>query len=118
MARVADTPSRPTPSRSFAFSYPNDFTGSATYVFRNEKMSAVNYRSTAIDFKQYGFTFGGPIIKDRLHFFIAPEWQKRSSAAAGSFIGSGGGASATGTTLNVSPDSIALVQSLVQSKRV
>ena len=79
-------------------------------------MSAVNYRSTAIDFKQYGFTLGGPIIKDRLHFFIAPEWQKRSSAAAGSFIGSGGGASATGTTLNVSPDSIALVQSLVQSK--
>src|SRR5437899_2355569 len=53
----------------------------------------------------------------RLHLFIAPEWQKRSSAAAGSFIGSGGGASATGTTLNVSPDSIALVQSLVQSKR-
>ena len=94
----------------------NEYTGGATYVFRNEKMSAVNYRSTAIDFKQYGFTLGGPIIKDRLHFFIAPEWQKRSSAAAGSFIGSGGGASATGTTLNVSPDSIALVQSLVQSK--
>jgi hypothetical protein len=56
------------------------------------------------------------LIEDRLHFFIALEWQKRSSAA-GSFIGSGGGASAPGTTLNVSPDSIALVQSLVQSKR-
>jgi hypothetical protein len=94
----------------------NEYTGSATYVFRNEKMSAVNYRSTAIDFKQYGFTLGGPIIKDRLHFFVAPEWQRRSSAAAGSFIGAGGGAGATGTVLNISADSIALVQSLVQSK--
>ena len=79
-------------------------------------MSAVNYRNTAIDFKQYGFTLGGPIIKDRLHFFIAPEWQRRSSAAAGSFIGTGGGAGATGTVLNISRRLDRARAELVQSK--
>ena len=92
----------------------NEFHGSATYDFRNEKMSATNYRNTALDFKQYGFTLGGPIIKDRLHFFAAAEWQPRTTAAAGAFVG--GSSGSTGTTLNVSPDSIAYVQSIIQSK--
>jgi hypothetical protein len=82
----------------------NEFSGGATYVFRNEKMSATNYRNTAIEFKQYGFSLGGPIIKDRLHFFVAPEWQKKSSVAAGAFVG--GSTAQTGTTLNISTDSI------------
>jgi hypothetical protein len=92
----------------------NELKGGAVYTFRNEKLSAVNYRATAIDFKQYGFTLGGPIIKDKLHFFVAPEWQRRSSAAAGAFVGAS--ASQTGTSLNISTDSIALVQQIVQSK--
>jgi len=92
----------------------NELSGSAIYAFRNENLSAVNYRSTALDFKQYGFTLGGPIIRDKLHFFVAPEFQSRTTAAAGAFVGQGTGT--TGTTLNISPDSIALVQSIIQQK--
>jgi len=92
----------------------NTFEGGAIYAYRNEDLSAANFRRTAIDFKQYGFTLGGPIIKDKLHFFIAPEWQERTTTATGAFVG--GGSATTGTTLNISADSIAYVQSLIQSK--
>jgi hypothetical protein len=92
----------------------NTWEGGATYAFRNEDLSAVNYRNTAIDFKQYGVTLGGPIIRDKLHFFIAPEWQVRTTTAGGAFVG--GSTGSTGTQLNISSDSIALVQSLIQSK--
>ncbi len=91
----------------------NEFKGGVTYVFRNEKMSATNYRNTAIDFKQYGFSLGGPIIKDRLHFFVAPEWQKKTSIAAGAFVG--GSTSTTGTTLNIAVDSINRVIELAKA---
>jgi hypothetical protein len=91
----------------------NELSGGATYVFRNEKMSATNYRNTAIEFKQYGFSLGGPIIKDRLHFFVAPEWQKKSSIAAGAFVG--GSSAQTGTTLNISTDSINRVIDLAKA---
>lgn len=92
----------------------NEFSGTATYVFRNENLSAVNYRRTALDFKQYGFTLGGPIIRDRLHFFVAPEFQTRTTAASGAFVGQGAGT--TGTTLNISPDSVAYVADIVRNK--
>ncbi|HEY9225049.1 MAG TPA: carboxypeptidase regulatory-like domain-containing protein [Gemmatimonadaceae bacterium] len=92
----------------------NDFHGSVGYNFRNEKLSATNYRNTVLDFKQYSFTLGGPIIKDKLHFFIAPAFQTRSTAAAGAFVG--GTAAQTGTTLNISSDSIALVQQIIRDK--
>lgn len=92
----------------------NDFHGTVTYNFRNEKLSATNYRTTVLDFKQYGFAVGGPIIKDKLHFFVAPELQQRTTAAAGAFVG--GTTGNTGTTLNISPDSIALVQQIVRDR--
>lgn len=92
----------------------NEFHGSALYNFRNEDFSATNFRDTKLDVKQYGFTLGGPIIKDKLHFFVAPEWQQRTSGAAGAFVGQTG--ASTGTTLNIDPDSIAYVQSIIQNK--
>jgi hypothetical protein len=55
------------------------------------------------DFKvqQYGFYLGGPIIKDKLHFFIAPEWQSRSQPAVGPY--EGGPTTESG---NISPDTL------------
>ena len=91
----------------------NDWHGGAIYNFRNETFSATNFRSTTLDVKQYGFQLGGPIIRDKLQFYVAPEWQQRTTAASGPYVGQT--ANSTGTPLNISPDSIALVQNIVRT---
>src|SRR3954466_14436826 len=91
----------------------NEFHGGAMYNYRHDaNMASSNFRQTPVDQRQYGFQLGGPIIKDRLTFYVAPEWQTRFSAAGGAFVGS----SFAATTPNINPDSIALVQSIVLSK--
>jgi outer membrane receptor for ferrienterochelin and colicin len=92
----------------------NEFHGGGMVNYRNEKFSSPNFRNTKLDVKQYGFQLGGPIFRDKLHFYIAPEWQDRVSGSTGAFVGQAAGA--TGTTLNISPDSIALVQQIVKDK--
>ena len=68
----------------------NRFTGSASYFYRDESLQANSWsrnRSTnplensgpaPFDYKQYGYSFGGPIpgamFKDKLFFFGAQEW--------------------------------------------
>lgn len=44
-------------------------------------------RATPFDRTQYGFSLGGPIIKDKLHFFVAPEWQDENTPVSGTFFG-------------------------------
>jgi outer membrane receptor for ferrienterochelin and colicin len=44
-------------------------------------------RSTPFDRTQYGFSIGGPIMKDKLHFFIAPEWQEENTPVSGPYFG-------------------------------
>ncbi|MFN0099103.1 MAG: TonB-dependent receptor domain-containing protein [Gemmatimonadaceae bacterium] len=68
----------------------NTLTGSAYYFFRNE--NTTRKQDYLSDFKQtqYGFALGGPIIKDRLHFFINPEFQQQTTPAAGPYIGLAG----------------------------
>jgi outer membrane receptor protein involved in Fe transport len=92
----------------------NDFHGGAIYNFRNQDLSGVSARATSLDVKQYGFQLGGPIIKNKLQFFVAPEWQQRTTPASGPFVG--GTAGTTGSTLNISSDSIAMVQNIISSK--
>jgi len=81
----------------------NKLTGGATYAYRNPNMAANEPFLRNSDFKvqQYGFYLGGPIIKDRLHFFIAPEWQSRSQPAIGPY--EGGPTTESG---NISPDTL------------
>ena len=81
----------------------NKLTGGATWAYRNPNMAADEPFLRNSDFKvnQYGFYLGGPIIKDKLHFFIAPEWQSRSQPAIGPY--EGGPTSEPG---NISPDSL------------
>jgi carboxypeptidase family protein/TonB-dependent receptor-like protein len=91
----------------------NEWHGGAIYNFRNQDFSSVvPFRSTTLDVKQYGFQLGGPIIRDRLQFYVAPEWQQRTTAASGPYVGQPAGSA---TPLNISPDSIALIQQIVSS---
>lgn len=67
----------------------NDFHGSAYYVFQNQNMVGKNEldrKYTAFD-RQWtgGATVGGPIIKDKLFFFVSAE--KSTKVAAGSPYG-------------------------------
>jgi carboxypeptidase family protein len=69
----------------------NEFHGGALYTYRNSdpvagvQLVGVPLRTPAFNVKQYGFTLGGPIIRDRLQFFVAPEWQQRTDPAAGPY---------------------------------
>ncbi len=67
----------------------NTFTGGASYSYRDPNFASDQAFIKTGDQRvsQAGFWFGGPIIKDKLHFFIAPEFQSKSNPAGGTFIG-------------------------------
>jgi hypothetical protein len=63
----------------------NRFSGSGSFFYRDDKLQANTWtrnhsanqtdRQTApFNYKQYGYSAGGPIMKDRLFFFAAQEW--------------------------------------------
>lgn len=61
----------------------NKFEGSAYFFGRNQntigRNALTNARSTKFMNNQYGFRFGGPIIKDKLFFFVNAELQRVQS---------------------------------------
>ena len=66
----------------------NEFHGSTYGYTRNENLTRSQPYLAEFKQQQYGFSLGGPILKDRLFFFVNPEWQKLNTPATGSFIGS------------------------------
>lgn len=61
----------------------NKFHGSAFYFGRNDAINAREYFATRAGLpidklrrNDFGFSLGGPIIKDRLFFFYSQEWNK------------------------------------------
>ena len=57
----------------------NRFTGSFRSNFRDDRFNAADpvlERVTPIQNQQYASTFGGPIIRDRLHFFAYDEYER------------------------------------------
>jgi hypothetical protein len=70
----------------------NDFHGSALIYFQNDALSGSLPGGGAkadFDSYQYGITLGGPIVRDRLHFFIAAEARDRTSPSTGALIAPG-----------------------------
>jgi outer membrane receptor protein involved in Fe transport len=66
----------------------NTFTGGAAYSYRDPNFASDQAFIKTGDQRvsSAGFWFGGP-IKDKLFFFVAPEFQSKSNPASGTFIG-------------------------------
>ncbi|MEP6900569.1 MAG: carboxypeptidase regulatory-like domain-containing protein [Actinomycetota bacterium] len=67
----------------------NKFHGSLFYFGRNDKLNATEFFSNKNGLKKdklrrndFGFSLGGPIIKNRLFFFYSQEWNKELRGAS------------------------------------
>ena len=71
----------------------NNFHGSAYEFLRNDKLDAAKWEENKGGGKspfrrnQFGGSLGGPIVRDRLHFFVASELQRFTFPAAGPYVG-------------------------------
>jgi hypothetical protein len=67
----------------------NELHGSVYGYYRDQDYgrNVPQLRATPFDRSQYGFSLGGPIIKDKLHFFVAPEWQEENTPVGGTYLG-------------------------------
>jgi hypothetical protein len=67
----------------------NSIHGSAFGYWRNDRLARRGELASSepYDRLQTGFSLGGPIVRDRVHFFIAPEFQRLTSPAPGPYIG-------------------------------
>ena len=61
----------------------NDFHGSAYEFFRNDLLDANNYFNNkfgidrpALRWNDFGFTVGGPVVKNKTFFFYSQEWRR------------------------------------------
>jgi hypothetical protein len=68
----------------------NDVHGSAYYTGRNQSFTRSQDYINDYSQQQYGFTLGGPIVKDKVFFFVNPEWQKQNTPAIGYYLGAPG----------------------------
>lgn len=96
----------------------NDFKGSTYYYFRNEnmigdKVSGLKVKNLDFSTKQYGISLGGPIIKNKLFFFINYEQERRDQLAHG-FVADNGSNTGNSNTTSVSEaDAMAVQQHLI-----
>ena len=97
----------------------NDFHGSVSYVYRDDKWVGQRYSRSADTytdapkFKEStkGFTLGGPIIKDKLFFFAA--YEELTSTRGAPDIGPVG--SGKGFIVGINPSTVASVQSIAKN---
>ncbi|CAN5644211.1 TonB-dependent receptor [soil metagenome] len=68
----------------------NEWHGSLFGITRHEGLTRSQPYITEYDQSQYGFSLGGPIIKNRAFFFVSPEVQRRTSPAGGVSLGGEG----------------------------
>jgi hypothetical protein len=68
----------------------NDVTGTAFVVQRDQGLTRKQPYITEYEQLQYGFSVGGPIIRNKAFFFFSPEFQQRTSPASGPYVGQTG----------------------------
>ncbi len=66
----------------------NEFHGTTYGYTRTQSLTRSQPYLAEFKQQQYGFSLGGPILKNRLFFFVNPEWQKLNTPATGSYLGS------------------------------
>ncbi|MGH7561612.1 MAG: TonB-dependent receptor domain-containing protein [Gemmatimonadales bacterium] len=67
----------------------NEPHGSAFAYFRNDRLARRGDLAPIVPYErvQYGFSLGGPLLRDRMHFYVAPELQSLTSPAEGPYLG-------------------------------
>jgi len=65
----------------------NQFHGSSYYYLRDSSLTRKQSYLGYFSQKQYGFTLSGPIVKNKVFFFLNPEFQSQNQPASGWFIG-------------------------------
>ncbi|MFI5229754.1 MAG: carboxypeptidase regulatory-like domain-containing protein [Gemmatimonadales bacterium] len=65
----------------------NDVNGSLYTYWRDRSMERDQPYLTAFNQTQSGLSVGGPIVKDKIFYFINPEWQTQARPASGIAIG-------------------------------
>ena len=65
----------------------NSFDGSVYHYYRNQDMTGSKIKGEDIfvpelDHSQFGFSFGGPIVKDKLFFFVNAERENRTDSGS------------------------------------
>lgn len=68
----------------------NELFGSAFIVGRNEELTRTQPYLNEYEKYQYGFSVGGPIVRDKAFFFINPEIQSLKTPASGLYWGAPG----------------------------
>jgi Carboxypeptidase regulatory-like domain/TonB dependent receptor len=66
----------------------NQFRGSGSYYFQNDQLSARNVFESAVpkfDKNQFGYSFGGPIVRNQLFFFTSYEGLRQEGARGSNF---------------------------------
>lgn len=60
----------------------NELSGTVYGFYRNQNLQArkvTDLQANSFDMGQYGLTLGGPIVKDRAHFFLSAEYNRQNS---------------------------------------
>ena len=67
----------------------NELHGSVYTYFRDQDYgrNVPTLRATPFNRRQTGFSLGGPLVKNKLHFFTANEWQTENSPITGPYLG-------------------------------
>lgn len=66
----------------------NDFAGTAFFYNRNDALAGDPLGQSDFNQSQFGASFGGPLVRDRAHFFLNAELSRRTTPATGPYIGS------------------------------